>query len=262
MYIFKIAYDGKLSFQTQPHGETVCGKISNALLDCGYLDNEDRVPLYHGGRTDRGVAALGNYVVYEMDKKPVLPRVQSKLKWDGIWVLGCKEIEIFPEIEHRHYQYTLPNKNHDVELMKKASEKLIGTHYFQNLSKRDKTKVKDPVRTLYDIKISSNDYFITIDIFGESFLWNMVRRIIRLLSDIGKHKIENPEKFIELILSEDYKKGYPPSPAEGLILVDVKTNIDIDLDSYVIRNLKNSWEKSLNNSLMRLGLCKTVLSKT
>lgn len=259
MYIFKIAYDGRYSFQAQPHKDTVCDKITEFLIECGYLD-EDKMPITYGGRTDHGVSALGNFVIYNMDKKPVLSRLNSKLHKDGIWVLGYKEIDAIPDVEYRHYRYILPNIGQDPELMRNASKRLIGTHSFHNLSRRDKSKDRDPVRTVYDIKIESNEYFITVEIFGKSFLWNMVRKIVAVLSNIGLNKYEDSEKFIDELFDSAPKLGIRPAKAEGLILVDVKTNIDFEFDDYTNKRFAKYWRESAKASTMTMGLSKTMLS--
>ncbi|ABR55177.1 tRNA pseudouridine synthase [Methanococcus vannielii SB] len=260
MYIFKIAYDGRYSFQSQPHRNTVCDKITDTLLECGYL-KEGEIPISYGGRTDLGVSALGNYIVYNITEKPVLSRIYSKLHKHGIWILGFNELKELPDVKYRHYRYILPNTGQDIELMKKASEKLIGTHSFHNLSKRDKTKNRSPIRTIYNIKIAKNEYFITIEIFGKSFLWNMVRKIVRLLSNVGLSKYKEFEKFIDDLLDRDVRMGVQPASAEGLILVDVKTNTEFKIDEYTVKKFDQYFKKSLNNHSMNMGLSKTMLSK-
>lgn len=37
MYILKIAYDGRYSFQQQPHKQTVCDILLDALEETGFL---------------------------------------------------------------------------------------------------------------------------------------------------------------------------------------------------------------------------------
>ena len=90
MYILKVAYDGRYSFQQQPHKQTVCDKILDVLDELNLL--EERKIIYSGGRTDKGVSALGNFVVVNLKKEPILSYINHKLKDYGIWVLGFKEI--------------------------------------------------------------------------------------------------------------------------------------------------------------------------
>ncbi len=253
MHILKVAYNSNnRGFQRQPHKDTVCDKIMNVLNECNYL-KDDRI-LYYGGRTDKGVSAIGNFVVVELKKDPILSQIYSKLKGKGVWILACKEIDKIPNVMYRHYRYilpTLPNE-YNVKLMKEASKKLIGTHSFHNLSKKDKTKQKSPIRTIYDITIREYPYYITIDIIGKSFLWNMVRKIITALSEIG---MENkPVCWINKLLDENYKEGIPPALAEGLILMDARTDIEFIYDDYVISRFKKEWLDNYKINSMKMGV--------
>jgi tRNA pseudouridine38-40 synthase len=256
MYILKIAYDGRYSFQKQPHKNTVCDVLMDTLEECNYL-NDGRI-IYYGGRTDKGVSALGNFVVVDLKKEPILSHIYSKLKGKGVWVLGYQEIDEIPAVNYRHYRYILPNEDHDIELMKKASKKLIGTHSFHNLSRKDKSKERDPIRTIYDIKLSENEYFITIDIVGKSFLWNMVRRMVSVLSKVGKKEIENWEEYLDKILSKEHREGVSPAPAEGLILVDANVSLNYIYDNYVLKRFKEEWKETWRKSVMTMGICKTI----
>ncbi|MCS3900786.1 tRNA pseudouridine(38-40) synthase TruA [Methanococcus voltae] len=264
MYIFKVAYDGRYSFQLQPHEKTVCDILTNILVDCGYL-SEFKKPLYYGGRTDLGVSALGNFVIYDLDKEPILTHIYSKCKGFGIWVLGYQKINEFPNVEYRHYRYILPKVDaygnfHDMDKIKKVSECLIGTHSFHNLSKRDKTKNRDPVRTIYDITVEDNEYFITLNIYGKSFLWNMVRKIIGLISNVGISEMTNEEieEYMDKVFNPSIKVGSPISSAEGLVLVEAKTNIDFKYNQYVLKKFKEDITRIKNKKIRRFGVYESM----
>ncbi|MBP2172398.1 tRNA pseudouridine(38-40) synthase TruA [Methanococcus voltae] len=260
MYIFKVAYDGRYSFQLQPHEKTVCDVLTNILVDCGYL-SKFKKPLYYGGRTDLGVSALGNFVIYDLDKEPILSHIYSRCNDSGIWVLGYQKIDSFPEVKHRHYRYILPKVDiygnfHDLNRVLKVSECLIGTHSFHNLSKRDKKKNRDPVRTIYDIKVSDDKYFITLDIYGKSFLWNMIRKIIGLISKIGISNMTNEEieEYMKKVFNPEIKVGSQIGPAEGLVLVDAKTDVEFKYDSYVLKKFNEDTTHTMNEKIRRLGV--------
>jgi tRNA pseudouridine38-40 synthase len=256
MYILKVAYDGRYSFQSQPHRNTVVDVLMDALKECGYLKGEKVI--FSGGRTDKGVSALGNFIVVELNKEPILSFIYSKLRGKGIWVLGYREIDDIPRVKYRHYRYILPNEGYDIELMREASKKLIGTHSFHNLSKKDRSKERSPIRTIYDIKIEANEYFITIDVIGESFLWNMVRKIVTALSYVGSGK--KPVDWIDKLLDVNYREGVPPSPPEGLILIEAKVDVEYIYDDYVLRRFREEWEEEYKKSIMKIGICKSMLN--
>jgi len=260
-YILKIAYDGNNEgFQSNPYKKNnVCDTIIDALLKCGYMEKWETKPLLRGGRTDNGVLALGNFIIVNLNQEPILSHIYSKLKYTGVWVVGYSKITELPEIKYRHYRYILPNEGQNINLMVEGANKLIGTHSFHNLSKRDNTKNKNPLRTIYDIKIKENDFFITIDIIGKNFLWNMVRRIITALSEVGKEN--KPLNWIDKLLDTSHTEGIAPAPANGLILVDVKTNINYIRDDYVIGKFKEEWRKNYRKNTADAGVSMNMLNE-
>ncbi len=255
MYILKIAYDGRYSFQQQPHKQTVCDILLDTLEEIDFLAKKKII--YSGGRTDKGVSALGNFVVVELKKEPILSYINAKLKDKGIWVLGYREIDKIPKVKYRHYRYILPNIGYDLNAIKEGAKKMIGTHSFHNLSKRDRTKEKSPIRTICNIKISENEFYLTIDIIGESFLWNMVRKIVGALDLVGRGK--KPVDWIDKLLDENYREGVPTFPPDGLILVEAKVDVDYIYDSYSIRKFKEYWKEFFKFYVMKIGIAKTVL---
>jgi len=259
MYILKVAYDGRhRGFQSQPHRDTVCDHLLSALEECGYLSEEKKGIVFYGGRTDKGVSALGNFVVVYLKEEPKLSYIYSKLKNKGIWVLGYREIEEIPKVRYRHYRYILPkDEDYNVDLMIEGSKKLIGTHSFHNLSKRDRSKEKSPIRRIFDIKISEDNYYIVIDVIGESFLWNMVRKIVTVLSEIGKGKKDI--SWIDRLLDVNHREGVPPAPPEGLILVEAKTDVEYIYDPYVIRRFKEEWMEEYLKGIVKFGVSKSMI---
>ena len=93
----------------------------------------------------------------------------------------------------RQYRYML-FQNLDIDRLNECAEIFKGTHYFTNFTKRHQ---KTTTRTIDDIKISKVDLDdphkkefpdlhqtlspIFVGIYGESFLWNMVRKMVRVL---------------------------------------------------------------------------------
>ncbi|WP_457612254.1 tRNA pseudouridine(38-40) synthase TruA [Methanocaldococcus sp.] len=255
MYILKVAYDGRYSFQQQPHKQTVCDKILDVLDELNLL--EERKIIYSGGRTDKGVSALGNFVVVNLKKEPILSYINHKLKDYGIWVLGFKEINKIPEVKYRHYRYILPNIGYDIKKMEEAGKILEGRHSFHNLSKRDRSKEKDPIREIYKVNIKDNKFFLEIDIIGKSFLWQMVRKIVGALDLIGRG--EGDLDWLKKILNPNYKEGVPTFPAEGLILVEAKVDINYIIDRYSLKKFKEHWFERYKYYIMKFGIAKTVI---
>ncbi|ENN95868.1 tRNA pseudouridine synthase A [Methanocaldococcus villosus KIN24-T80] len=256
MYILKIAYDGRYSFQQQPSKDTVCDKLLDVLDKLDFL-KEYKI-IYSGGRTDKGVSALGNFVVLKLKREPILSYINHHLKDYGIWILGYKEIEKIPKVRYRHYRYILPNIGYDISLIKEASKKFIGKHSFHNLCKRDRSKDRDPVREIYDIKIIENEFFITIDIIGKSFLWHMVRKIVGVFDAIGRG--EKDIEWIDKLLDPNHKEGVRTFPAEGLILIEAKVDIDYNYDSYSIKKFLEYWQERYKFYIMKMGISRSFIT--
>ncbi|WP_423792379.1 tRNA pseudouridine(38-40) synthase TruA [Methanocaldococcus indicus] len=260
MYIFKVAYDGRYSFQQQPHKETVCDKILDTFEDLNLLKTKKIV--YSGGRTDKGVSALGNFVVLDINNEieineNTIKYINYKLNNFGIWILGYKEIEEIPKVEYRHYRYILPKIGQDIELMKVGAKKLVGTKSFHNFCKKDKSKEKSPIRTIYKIDIKENEFFITIDIIGESFLWQMVRKIVSALNLVSLK--EKPISWIDNLLSNNYKESPPPAVPEGLILIEAKVDVDYNYSEYILKKFKNYWFNNYFLNVIKTGLSRSIL---
>jgi tRNA pseudouridine38-40 synthase len=123
-------------------------------------------------------------------------------RWNALW---------------REYRYILWHDGLDLELMRSAADMLKGEHDFQNFS----TCKEDTVRNIHKLDISEEDGLglVTFDVRANGFLWNMVRKIVRVLEMLGSG--EKDLDWIEDLLNTELNRGAPSAPAEGLILMDV-----------------------------------------
>ena len=118
--------------------------------------------------------------------------------------------------KRRHYRYTVVNKDHlDLDKIKEASKIFEGTHNFSNFSKRSE---RNPVRTVDNIEIKVKDNLLIIDVIGESFLWNMVRKIATVLFLVGNGELSI--KKLQTFFDISIMAAITPMPPEGLILMD------------------------------------------
>ncbi|MCD6461885.1 MAG: hypothetical protein J7L61_03990, partial [Thermoplasmata archaeon] len=120
----------------------------------------------------------------------------------------------------------------DIGAMNEAGGFMVGYHDFSPFSRVESHR--DPRRRIYRVTVSEHSWegisALAIDVRGESFLWNMVRRMAAALLEVGRGSME-PEDIRELL--DGGKNGVsagpggpetrlPPSlPPEGLILMDV-----------------------------------------
>jgi tRNA pseudouridine38-40 synthase len=89
-----------------------------------------------------------------------------------------------------------------------------------------------------------NDYKVSIDVFGESFLWNMVRKMMAVFRDVGEWKIQvdEVEKYFDPLFDANIK----PLPPENLILMDVEyKDIVFKYDDYALER----FQKVLNEKI-------------
>jgi len=234
----KFAYDGKkfFGYAKQPKLRTVENEIINA-----FEKTKIRYENFcSASRTDRGVSALGNVVAFNTDfTGDIVSALNANVS--DIWFYGiAKTDESFNPryAKERWYRYFLFNSGADVDKIKKASKLFAGIHDFTNFARIEN---RNPVRKINSLKIKEKGNFIIIDVKAESFLWNMVRRIVSALEKAGKKEIK-----IDVIKNAlESKKGFDfgSAKSEGLILMDVKYDFDFETDKKAIEKLKRNLIK-------------------
>lgn len=216
----KVAYIGTdfHGFQRQPDFRTVEGELIEALKKADLIDNLKDSGYAIAGRTDRGVHALGNVISFRTSGEVMINQINDFLP-KSIRILAKAGVRFGfkPRFaKSRHYRYVIGNGDHlDLNKIKEASKTLIGTHNFSNFSKRSE---KNPVRTVASVEVSRNNDLLIIDVVGESFLWNMVRKIASVLYLVGNDElsIEKLRTFFDTSTAA----AITPMPPEGLILMD------------------------------------------
>jgi len=220
----KIAYLGcdYYGFARQPDLPTVEGELIKALTRSEIIDNPSDAGYSIAGRTDRGVHALGNVISFRTESMINVNQINDCLP-ASIKVLAQTSVHhgFKPRFaRQRHYRYLMPKnpfeENWDMKSMKEAAKLFIGTHDFSNFTKRSE---RDPVRTVNNLEVRNQDHVICFDIKGESFLWNMVRKMVTAIINVGLGKIE--VRDVAKHLNPQRKVFITPAPAEGLILMDV-----------------------------------------
>jgi tRNA pseudouridine38-40 synthase len=195
------------------------------------------------GRTDAGVHASGQVVHCDVEK--------SRSERD--WVFGCnrwltREIrvlwaKIVPDSFHarrsatqRHYKYVIYNNQvrpsllgdfvgwHyyplNVSLMQEAAQLLIGEHDFSSFRGAG-CQSKTQVRHIKAINLQRHGDMIILDIYGNAFLYHMVRNMVGVLLEIGGGK--RPVQWAYTVLqARDRTAAAVTAPAQGLYLVGVQ----------------------------------------
>ena len=200
-----------------------------------------KTEVFASGRTDAGVHASGQVINFRCETKCSGEDVKSYLNRylpSDIRILSVSEVdERFhsrlnavsktyeyriatekPDVFMRKYVYAV-NCKPDIEKMRSAASKFVGTHDFAGFSSLGRIK-KSTVRTVNFLNVAELDGIITICINGSGFLYNMVRIISGTLLDIGKGKLE--ESVIDRVFDTKMRKEAGITlPACGLVLKEV-----------------------------------------
>jgi tRNA pseudouridine38-40 synthase len=220
----KLAYIGTnySGFQAQRGCLTIEGVLIQAFEKIGITESGQRMRFSASGRTDKGVHALGAVVAFET-KAPMLatPRTINAELPSDIWTWASAHVPLSFDARRaaarRTYQYMLYDRGYDVHAMRSAAELLKGIHNFKNFTPE---KNGSTIREIQSIGVRVFGSFVTIDITADSFLWNMVRRIVTSLTFVGSGK-RDVAWVREMLHPEQHAEGVRAAPPYGLILTKV-----------------------------------------
>jgi tRNA pseudouridine38-40 synthase len=241
-YKLVIQYDGGRykGWQRLGSGEnTIQGKIENVLSEMVGR----QIEIIGCSRTDAGVHAFAqianfkikdnlpesdimNYlnrylpqdisimdVTVESDRFHARYNSKAKTYLYKIWN------EQFPNPFMRKYSMHVEQKL-DMKKMKEAAKYFLGEHDFTAFSNA-KSKKKTMVREIYSIDFEKKDGFIQIRISGNGFLYNMVRKIVGTLIEVGTGTI-NAEMIPKMIELKDRGQVSNLAEPNGLYLEKVE----------------------------------------
>lgn len=247
----KLAYIGTgfHGSQIQPNVETVEGELFKALRKLGIIESPKSANYTSAGRTDAGVHALEQVVAFDTDKPNLaIPRVINSELPSRIWAWSHAEVPLSFDARRaavsRHYRYVMSGREYDISRIREASKMLLGTHDFENFSRTNGEK--STVRTLEVVNARVDGELIKIDVIGNSFLWNMVRKIVTALSMIGNGVRDN-DWLLQMLNPDIYEEGIEPAPAYGLTLMKVNYRDEIGWvdDDYSIRRASEQNQKHI-----------------
>jgi tRNA pseudouridine38-40 synthase len=245
----KLAYIGTEfhGSQIQPNVTTVEGEFFEALRNIGIIESPKSANYTFAGRTDAGVHALGQVVAFDTEKPNLaIPRVINSELPPTIWAWAHAQVpfdfDARRDAVSRHYRYVMSGAGYDISRVREASKLLLGTHDFENFARTEGEK--STVRTIESINARVDGGLIKIDVIGNSFLWNMVRKIVTALSMIGKG-LRDKDWLLQMLNPEIYEEGIEPAPAYGLTLLKVnyKDTIEWIEDDYSIKRASEQNQK-------------------
>ena len=238
-YALILSYDGTRyhGWQRLPNAQTVQGRVEAALKEIF----SEPIEISGSGRTDAGVHAqmqVATFTASEMQTEKLLAKLRSLLPPD----IGAMSVSLAPERFHarlsateKTYTYRIHNsaspdifdrkyrvqivQRLDVEAMRKAAEKLCGTHDFMAFCSNKHYK-KSSVRTLKRITIEEDGENLTILLCADGFLYNMARILVGTLIEIGLGKREIGS-IDTIFASKRRETAGETAPAKGLCLTEV-----------------------------------------
>ena len=236
-----IAYDGTdyHGWQVQPGFKTVQETLCQAATSL-----VGRKTHVHGAsRTDAGVHAKGQSGLIEV-ATPIptenFPRALTDRLPQDISVLDAcdvdKPFDLIGDVTRKRYRYTLcvtkPRPvmqirycwhvpgDIQVAAMQTAAQSLVGIHDFKSFASAADHR-KSSVRTIFRCQVNEVNEaphrWITVDVEGDGFLYNMVRNIVGTLVDIG-HGRWTPDQMEAIRNAKDRTAAGRLAPASGLCL--------------------------------------------
>ena len=234
-YRARVEYDGSdfAGFQLQAGVRTVQGELEAAL---GRLSGGTRVRVVAAGRTDAGVHASGQVVVFGYDGRLAAPELERALDAQLPPDVAVRDLRRVPrgfdprrQARHREYRYSIWNGPRsplrertalgvrdplDVAAMARAASALVGRHDFRAFGAADG---RDPIRTVHRIKVRRRGRSVTIDVVADAFLRGMVRGIVAALMRVGRGALAVEE--VAAALGETRRAFHGEvAPARGLFL--------------------------------------------
>lgn len=239
-FLVKISYIGRnyCGWQVQKNGMSICTAVQMAVETV----LRHKTLITGCGRTDAGVNAY-NYCFNFHTECDIIP-----FKFlSGLNALLPEDIsanEVIPVEEDFHSRYSAlgksyiykiwnsPNKNPflnnmayhcktglDIKAMKRAAEYFLGVHDFKAYMAAG-SNVEDTVREIYKLDIEENDKLVEIKVYGNGFLYKMVRNIAGTLVLAGQKKIM-PQTVKEIIDKMDHSNAAFTLPAYGLYFNEI-----------------------------------------
>ncbi len=222
--VVKIAYlgDGFNGSQIQPNGRTVESEVLDKLTTICKVSPED-LDLKFSSRTDKGVNALGNAVIFNsnIDDDLVLLKALNAVGKDIFFRSIC---EVEPDFNIRYassrsYRYILPSDGMDIPLARQCANIFIGEHDFARFCKPDN---KPTVAKVDSISIRESDGVLILDFKARFFLWNQIRRMVSAIDSVSKgvRTLEEVRRALDGLEEINFGVSRP----------DALTLLDVDYD--------------------------------
>ena len=223
----RIAYDGRdfMGSQRQPGLPTVEGEVIRALRSIRAIPSPEEARFATASRTDRGVSALGNVVAFDTDfqGEELLRALNAASEEVHFHALAEVPHDFNPRrAVGRRYRYLLPSAGRDPEMLAQAAELFRGEHDFRHFCRSDG---RETVRELREVRVLSLGRMVALEFEGREFLWNMVRRMVAAIDQVGSGRIDLDRLERALEQGDDSLGLAPP---ENLFLMEVRYDLPLE----------------------------------
>ncbi len=234
-----IEYDGTdfCGWQKQPNVRTVEGELVRALKDLTGSEPE----IVAAGRTDSGVHAIGQVVNFSTLSGLSAERLKNALNSvlpSDVRIVECSDVPLAFnsrfDAKFRVYRYEIMLRptsiwrryrwyikwNLNLDVMRKASEYLIGEHDFSSFT--CKAEERSPWINMSEMWIKKLEPDgIALEFKANRFLRKMVRLIVGTLVEVGRGRM-TPDTVCDILRAAAKARAGPCAPAHGLYLVRVE----------------------------------------
>ncbi|MBN2851516.1 MAG: tRNA pseudouridine(38-40) synthase TruA [Clostridia bacterium] len=241
-YKLTIQYDGGRykGWQRLGAGEnTIQGKLEKVITEM----IGEQTEIIGCSRTDTGVHALSQIASFKCRRHFSVEEIKTYLNHylpNDICVTEVKEVdELFHARFHaksKTYLYKIWNHEEgnpfmrkysmhikeklDLEAIKEAAPVFLGEHDFTSFSNA-RSKKKSFIREIYEVDIKEEHGCIVIRIRGNGFLYNMVRKMVGALIEVGLSKTEQTS-IQKILASKERNMVGVIADANGLYLEKVE----------------------------------------
>ena len=241
-FILTVAYDGSGYYGWQKQADKTYPTVQETFENALSAFFKKEVRCIGASRTDRGVHALGQRALIEVDTTvpaEKMPLALNSFMPEDISVMTAEEVDenFHPryDCKYKIYEYKIYCGKYrnpiyrkysefcrydlDAEKMDAAAKAFIGTHDFKAFAASGNS-TESTVRTIFDADVFKKDDFIVIRLKGDGFLYNMVRIIAGTLMNAGRGKITK-EDISNIIESKNRENAGKTAGPEGLTLVKI-----------------------------------------
>ncbi|UCC93595.1 MAG: tRNA pseudouridine(38-40) synthase TruA [Thermoplasmata archaeon] len=225
-HVVKFAFDGHLfkGYARQPDGGTVEDELIEALVRSDLIAGPKEASFASASRVDRGVSAIAAAAAF--DTEADTERVLRSLNANTVSLVAHSIATVERGFDSRRrassrwYRYHFgpgdEERGLDVPSMRRAAGAFEGEHDMSAFARLDG---REPVRRVLQVSVERRSGALVMDVRGESFLWNQVRRMASAIRAVGAGELTVED--VERALAGGGGGPFPPLPPMGLFLMDV-----------------------------------------